>query len=109
MDEVARFMTDAADAAKGVSEELEAVFRTQVERVVNRLELVRREEFEALKEMAARESTDYETLVKRIEALETRLKVSGETASLENDKLSPSGEMQAQISDDTSSEQAEIK
>jgi hypothetical protein len=46
-DEVARLMNDAAGVAQGVRREFETLFRTQAERWLRDLDLVKREEFEA--------------------------------------------------------------
>ena len=69
-DEVARLMNDAAGVAQGVRREVETLFRTQAERWLRDLDLVKREEFEAVKDMAriAREET--EALKARVAALE---------------------------------------
>ncbi|MGZ2468348.1 BMFP domain-containing protein YqiC [Sinorhizobium medicae] len=52
LDDLARLMTDAAGAAQGVRREVEAAFRAQTENWLNSLDVVKREEFEAVKEMA---------------------------------------------------------
>src|SRR5258707_1293539 len=52
-DEVARLMNDAAGVATGVKREFDTMFRTQAERWLRDLDLVKREEFEAVKEMKA--------------------------------------------------------
>ncbi|WP_208541846.1 accessory factor UbiK family protein, partial [Bartonella capreoli] len=51
LDELAKLMTDAAGVAQGVRHEAETVFRSQAEKLVNKLNLVSREEFEVVKEM----------------------------------------------------------
>ncbi len=51
-DEIARLMNDAAGAASGVKREVETVVRSQAERILRDLDLVKREEFEAVKDMA---------------------------------------------------------
>ena len=59
-DELAKLMTSAAGAAQGVRREIDTLVQTQVERVLNNLDMVKREEFEAVKAMAqkAREEND---------------------------------------------------
>ena len=47
LDELAKLMTDAAGAAQGVRREVEQAFRAQAERLLNSMEVVQREEFEA--------------------------------------------------------------
>src|ERR687897_530663 len=46
-DEVARLMNDAAGVASGVRREFDTLFRTQAERILRDLDVVKREEFEA--------------------------------------------------------------
>ena len=73
-DEVAKLMNDAAGVAGGVRREFDTMMRTQAERILRDLDVVQREEFEAVKEMAriAREEND--ALKARIEAIEAKLK-----------------------------------
>jgi BMFP domain-containing protein YqiC len=73
LDELAKLMTDAAGAAQGVGREFESAFRNQAERVLNRMDLVQREEFEAVREMAERARQENEQLKARIAELEARL------------------------------------
>ncbi len=72
-DEVARLMNDAAGVATGVRREFDTVMRTQAERVLRELDVVQREEFEAIKEMARLAREENETLRARIAALEAKL------------------------------------
>jgi BMFP domain-containing protein YqiC len=72
-DEVARLMNDAAGVAQGVRREFETLFRNQAERFLRDLDLVKREEFEAVKEMARIAREDNEALKARVAALEARL------------------------------------
>jgi BMFP domain-containing protein YqiC len=72
-DEVARVMNDAAGAAQGMRREVETVFRGQAERIMRELDLVRREDFEAVKEMARIAREDNEALKARVAALEAAL------------------------------------
>lgn len=72
-DEVARLMNDAAGVAQGVRREFETLFKTQAERWLRDLDLVKREEFEAVKDMARLAREENETLKARIAALEARL------------------------------------
>lgn len=77
LDEFARMMTDAAGAAQGVRREMETVFRTQGERFINQMDLVQREEFEIVREMAAKARMENEALKKRIADLEAKLGTGG--------------------------------
>ena len=72
-DEVARLMNDAAGVAQGVRREFETLFRTQADRFLRDLDVVKREEFEAVKEMARIAREDSEALKARVAALEARL------------------------------------
>lgn len=73
LDEFARMMTDAAGAAQGVRREVETVFRAQGERFLNQMDLVQREEFEAVRDMAAKVRMENEVLKKRLDDLEGRV------------------------------------
>ena len=72
-DEVARLMNDAAGVAQGVRRELDTMVRTQAERILRDLDVVKREEFEAVREMARLAREENEALKRRIEALEAAL------------------------------------
>jgi BMFP domain-containing protein YqiC len=76
-DEVARLMNDAAGVAQGVRREFDTLFRSQAERILNDLDVVKREEFEAVKEMARLAREENEALKARIAALEARLGAAG--------------------------------
>ncbi|HEY9056765.1 MAG TPA: accessory factor UbiK family protein [Aurantimonas sp.] len=73
LDEFARMMTDAAGAAQGVRREVETAFRAQGERFLNQMDLVQREEFEAVRDMAAKARMENEVLKKRLDDLEARV------------------------------------
>ena len=69
-DEIGRLMNDAAGAAQGVKREVDTVVRNQAERILRDLDLVKREEFDAVKDMASRCREDCAKLEARIAALE---------------------------------------
>lgn len=73
LDEVAKLMTDAAGAAQGVKREVETLMKSQGERILKDMDLVRREEFEAVKAMAEKAREENERLEARLKALEARL------------------------------------
>lgn len=73
LDHVAQLMTDAAGAADGVRKEAETVFRGQLQKILGDMELVTREEFEVVREMASLARQENETLKARIEELEAKL------------------------------------
>lgn len=72
-DEIAKLMTSAAGAAKGLREEVETLVRAQAERMISQMDLVTREEFDVVKAMAARARQDTEKLEARIAALEATI------------------------------------
>ncbi len=73
LDELAKLMTDAAGAAQGMRREVETLLKAQAERLLRELDLVEREEFEAVKEMAVRAREENERLSARIAALESEI------------------------------------
>jgi BMFP domain-containing protein YqiC len=87
-DEIGRLMNDAAGAAQGVRREVDAVMRNQAERILRDLDIVKREEFEALKDMARLAREENEALKARIAALEAKMGISPlapETGSMKTD------------------------
>lgn len=74
-DELGKLLTDAVGAADGVRQEVEGVMRGQAERVLNELDVVQREEFEAVKAMAQKAREENERLEARLAALESKLAV----------------------------------
>src|SRR6201981_1621566 len=79
-DEIGRLMNDAAGAAQGMKKEVDTLWRSQAEKILRDLDVVKREEFEAVKDMArlARGEND---------ALKTR--ITGRAASLGTAPNSP--------------------
>jgi BMFP domain-containing protein YqiC len=76
-DEIGRVMTDAAGVAQGVRREVEGVVRGQAERILSDLDVVKREEFEAVRTMAIKAREENERLEARIAALEAKLGMFG--------------------------------
>jgi BMFP domain-containing protein YqiC len=72
-DDMARVAAGAVGALAGVRGEIETRLRDQLERVLAGMDLVNREEFEAVKAMAAKAREEQEVLLQRIETLEARL------------------------------------
>ena len=70
LDEVARLVTDAAGAAQGVRREVETVVKTQMQRILADMDVVTREEFEAVREMAIMAREENDRLAARLAALE---------------------------------------
>lgn len=73
LDELARMMTDAAGAAQGVKRDVETMVRSQGEKWLRDMDVVQREEFEAVKAMAEKARLENEELKQRLAALEARL------------------------------------
>ncbi|MBO6551584.1 MAG: accessory factor UbiK family protein [Roseitalea sp.] len=72
-DDFAKLMTDAAGAAQGMRREAETMFQAQAEKFLASMDLVQREEFEAMKEAALSASARAEALAERVDALEARV------------------------------------
>jgi BMFP domain-containing protein YqiC len=79
-DELAKLATNAAGAAQGVRREIDTLVKSQVERVLNDLNVVQREEFEAVRAMAERAREENERLSAKVAELETRLANTGGAA-----------------------------
>ena len=75
-DEIGRLMNDAAGAAQGVKREVDAVVRNQGEKILSDLDIVKREEFEAVKDMARLAREENEALKARIAVIEAKLGIS---------------------------------
>lgn len=72
LDDISQLMTNAAGVAQGVKDEAETAVRQRVERWLSDMDLVTREEFEAVREMAVKAREENEELKARIEALEAK-------------------------------------
>jgi BMFP domain-containing protein YqiC len=79
LDGLARIFTDAAGAAQSVRTEVDIFMRQRLERLVADMDFVPREEFEAVKAMAAKARAENERLEARIAALEGRVAEAGAT------------------------------
>ena len=73
LDDIAGVAGGAISALAGLREETEAAIRARVDETIRRLELVRREELDAVTELAARARAGQEAAETRMAALETRL------------------------------------
>jgi hypothetical protein len=72
-DDIARVANGAMGALSGVRSDIESRFRDQLERVLAGMDVVSREEFEAVKAMAAKARAEQEDLQRRVAALESQL------------------------------------
>ena len=70
LDDIARLMTDATEVAQGVRREAETAVKSQLDRLLATMDVVSREEFEAVKQMAAMAREENEKLSQRVTALE---------------------------------------
>jgi BMFP domain-containing protein YqiC len=73
LDGVAKFFTDAAGAANSIRNEIDTFMRQRLEKLVTDMDFVPREEFEAVKAMAAKARTENEELAARIADLEKKV------------------------------------
>jgi BMFP domain-containing protein YqiC len=72
-DDLARVAAGAMSTLSGVKSEVESRIREQLERVLAGMDLVSRDEFEAVKAMAAKARAEQEDLEKRVAELEARV------------------------------------
>ncbi|SFZ83094.1 BMFP domain-containing protein YqiC [Devosia enhydra] len=68
-DDVGRLMNSAAGVADGVRREAETVFKAQLERIVADMDLVKREDFEALRELVQSQERELAALRAEIATL----------------------------------------
>jgi BMFP domain-containing protein YqiC len=80
-DEFAKLATGAAGVAQGVGEEARSFWRAQVERIIADMDMVRRDEFDAVKDLAAAARSEVDALKARLEALEADNGVAPNAAS----------------------------
>lgn len=71
-DDISKLMTNAAGMAKGVRDEAETAFRSRMERWLADMDMVTREEFDAVKAMAQKAREENAALKARIDALEAK-------------------------------------
>ena len=72
-DDVARLMTGAMGMAQGMGDEAKNFMRAQADRFVAEMDLVGRDEFEAMKQLASEARAEAEALRERVAALEAAL------------------------------------
>ena len=73
LDEFAKLMTDATGMAQGATREVQSLVRSQGERILREMDVVQREEFEAVKAMAEKARAENALLQARIARLESLL------------------------------------
>lgn len=72
-DDLAKLMTGAMGLAQGMQDEAKSFMRSQADRFVAEMDLVSREEFEAVKQLAAQARAEADALKERLAALESLL------------------------------------
>jgi BMFP domain-containing protein YqiC len=87
-DDLAKVASGAASTVVGVKQELDAMVRQRIERLVSDFDLVRRDEFEAVQAMAANARAEQERLERRLSELEA--KMAGGSAT--DGEAQPSGD-----------------
>jgi BMFP domain-containing protein YqiC len=73
LDVMARFFTNAAGAAQAFKDEMETMMKARMERMIAKLDFVPREEFDAVKAMAAKARSENDKLTQRVATLEAKL------------------------------------
>ena len=73
LDDISQLMTNAAGVAQGARAEAETALSGMVDRFLAERNLVTREEFDAVREMAVKAREENDALAARIAALEARL------------------------------------
>ena len=73
LDDLARVASGALGVAAGMRDEVEARLREQFERLITQMDLVTREEFDAVQAMAAKARSEQEQLLERVAKLEAAL------------------------------------
>lgn len=71
LDDIAKMAGGAASVMTGVKDEIEALARARMERLLDALDLVTREEFEAVRAMAVKARAEQEKLAARLDALDS--------------------------------------
>ncbi|MBI36815.1 MAG: pyrroline-5-carboxylate reductase [Alphaproteobacteria bacterium] len=74
LDDIAKMANSAAGLASGMREEIEALVNSRVEKILDRLNLVSREEFDVVKAMLSKSRTEQEKLEERLRKLESQKK-----------------------------------
>ncbi len=73
LDDVAKVVSSAMGTAFGMRDEVETRMRARLQSALSRMDLVTREDFEAVRDLAANARAEQEVLAERVAALETRI------------------------------------
>jgi BMFP domain-containing protein YqiC len=79
-DEFAKLATGAAGVAQGFGEEARTFWRSQTERMIADMDLVRRDEFDVVKDLAQTARAEVEALKLRVQALEDAVQSANKAA-----------------------------
>ncbi|MBN9308889.1 accessory factor UbiK family protein [Devosia sp.] len=71
-DELGKLMNNAAGVADGVRREIETVVKSQLERLVADMNLVKREDYDALRELVQAQSAELKALKTEVETLKSK-------------------------------------
>lgn len=71
-DELGKLMNNAAGVADGVRREIETVVKSQLERLIADMDLVKREDFDALRELVQTQSAELKALKTEVDALKAK-------------------------------------
>ena len=71
-DELGKLMNNAAGVADGVRREIETAVKSQLERMINDMDLVKREDYDALRELVQAQSAELKALTAEVEALKAK-------------------------------------
>lgn len=77
-DDMARLMTGAVGMAQGLGDEAKSFLRVQADRIVAEMDLVSRDEFEAMRSAALEAKAEAQALNARVAALEAALQARGQ-------------------------------
>jgi len=89
LDDLARLATGAMGALSGARTEVDQLVRQRMERLLADMDLVRRDEFEAVREMAVRAREENARLTERLAALEASLAAGAAPAKPRARKAAP--------------------
>lgn len=83
-DGLGRLVTDAAGMADNLKREIDTIVKSQAERILGDMDLVKREEFDAARELASNARAESERLAARVEALEAQIAAFTKAGKPEN-------------------------
>ena len=74
LDDIAKLASGAAGTLHGMKGEVESALKARIDRMASEMDLVSREEFDVVREMAQKARDENEVLSARLEVLEKKLK-----------------------------------